>query len=140
MSKKAVPNVADMMIGRTALRRHSLLLDAAIDRHTSEILFQKRELGSFAGVALVTDESPPGQPRFRGLRFQITVMHSGTFLPSSSWMQCSSPPIQSTAMLADLMHCPGKKGTDVSRVLEWGCASHLQFSTPGAASNLPERL
>ena len=67
---------------------------------------------------MATDESPPKQPRFRGLRFQITVLYLGRFLPVSSWETSASPPIECTSTLADLMHCPGKKGTDVSRILD----------------------
>ena len=57
------------------LRRHLLLLDAAVDRCTAEDRWTLKKEGRFAGVALATDESPPSQPRFRGLRFQITLMY-----------------------------------------------------------------
>ena len=50
-----------------------------------------REEGKFAGVALATDESPLSQPRFRGLRFQRTVMYWGTFLLVEDWGQISPP-------------------------------------------------
>lgn len=66
----------------------------------------------------MTDESPPSQPRFRGLRFQITVMFWGTFLPLEAWEHQDDPPILKTSCLGDISHCPGKKGIDVSRVLE----------------------
>ena len=61
-----------------------LLLDGALDRWVGEMIFQKRGEGYFAGVGLATDESPPSQPRFRGLRFQIIVMYIGAFAPSRS--------------------------------------------------------
>ena len=38
------------------------------------MIYQNRGKGCFAGFAFATDESPPSQPRFRGLRFQITAM------------------------------------------------------------------
>ena len=110
--------VEDLLVGRHALVKHTLLLDGAVDRWTSEQLFQLREQGLFAGVALATDESPPSQPRFRGLRFQITVAYLGRFAPRVAWEASSAPPIFCTSMLADLVHCSGKKGVDVSRVLE----------------------
>ena len=113
------PDVGDLMLSsHDHLMRHILLLDGAMDRATSETIFGQRENGTFAGVAFATDESPPKQPRFRGLRFQITVMYRGTFVPLANWESCASPPISSTSVLADIMHCPGKKGDDVSRILE----------------------
>ena len=69
-------------------------------------------------MALVTDESPPSQPRFRGLRFQITVLYWGTYLPESSWESSADPPIVVTSCMGDICHCLGKKGVDVSRVTE----------------------
>ena len=56
---------------RQKLSQHLLILDGALDRRTSEFLFKCREDGSFAGVAVATDESPPKQPRFQGLRLQM---------------------------------------------------------------------
>ena len=69
---------------KESLRKHLLLLDAAVDRHLAEHLWALREAGTLAGVALASDESPPSQPRFRGLRFQITVMYLGSFAPCGS--------------------------------------------------------
>ena len=112
------PRAEELLVGRWALMRHMLVLDGAIDRCTSERLFRMREEGTFAGVALATDESPPSQPRFRGLRFQISVMYLGSFVPRANWEGLMTPPILCTSMLGDIMHCPGKKGTDVSRVVE----------------------
>ena len=77
---------------KDSLCRHLLLLDAAVDRHLSEQVLDLRETGKFAGVALASDESPPSQPRFRGLRFQITVAYLGTFVPVAEWEGASSPP------------------------------------------------
>eukprot|EP00959_Pyramimonas_sp_CCMP1952_P351166 7356593-Pyramimonas_sp.AAC.1 len=62
----------ELLVSRVTLMRHITFLDGAVDRLSSDRLFQQREEGVFAGVALATDESPPSQPRFRGLRFQIT--------------------------------------------------------------------
>ena len=107
-----------VLVSRPQLTRHLLLLDGAVDRRTSELLFQSREQGTWAGVAVATDESPPKQPRFRGLRFQITVMYLGVFNPQGTWETSTSPPLSRTSMLADIMHCAGKKGKDVSQVLE----------------------
>jgi hypothetical protein len=112
------PCLEDILVGRHTLMKHTLLLDGAIDRCTSDEILDAREQNNFAGVALATDESPPSQPRFLGLRFQITVMYLGKYDPPDMWEGRTAPPISRTSMLADIMHCPGKKGTDVSRVLE----------------------
>ena len=107
-----------LLVSRQTLAQHTLLLDGALDRVNSDLVFSQREAGTFAGVALASDESPPKQPRFRGLRFQITIMFLGTFAPRSEWESASDPPIICRPHMADIMHCPGKKGVDVSRVLE----------------------
>ena len=98
--------------------RHLLLLDGAVDRCLSDRWLTLRELGKLAGVALATDESPPSQPRFRGLRLQITVFYIGTYLDRHQWNASQDPPLIKSTCLADIMHCPGKKGVDVSRVIE----------------------
>ena len=105
-------------VGETALSRRLLLLDGALDRCTADALFDKRERGTFAGVALATDESPPSQPRFRGLRFQITNLYIGTFLTQDQWERSKDPPIATAKVLGDICHCPGKQGVDVSRVID----------------------
>ena len=45
-------------------------------------------------------------------------MYWGAFAPVAQWESSIDPPIQGTTSLGDIMHCPGKKGSDVSRVLE----------------------
>ena len=74
----------DTLVGKNAQFLHILLLDGALDRWVGEMIFQKRGEGCFAGFGFASDESPPSQPRVRGLRFQITVMYIGTFAPSRS--------------------------------------------------------
>ena len=61
---------------------------------------------------------PPEAPRFRGLRFQITVLYLGTFAPLSTWETSEDPPLRRESMLGDICHCPGKKGDDVARIVE----------------------
>ena len=117
-SSSGFSQVEDELFGAEALRMHLLFLDGAMDRNTSEVLMGLREEERLAGVAVATDESPPNQPRFRGLRFQITVIYWGTFQPLSDWEASSDPPVHVMSSLGDIMHCPGKKGVDVSRILE----------------------
>ena len=70
-------DIEDQLVHPTTLGRHLLILDGAVDRCVSDLLFQHRQLDRLAGVAVATDESPPGAPRFRGLRFQITLIYWG---------------------------------------------------------------
>jgi hypothetical protein len=117
-SDSSLPRIEDILVNRTTLCKHLLLLDGAVDRHSSEKFFSLRELGHFAGVAIASDESPPRQPRFQGLRFQITVMYVGSFLPPDAWETSAQPPILRRSLLADIMHCAGKKGSDLWALLE----------------------
>ena len=103
------------------LMDHILMLDGALDRWTSDRIFKAREQGTFAGFGFATDESPPDAPRFRGLRFQITVLYLGTFAPLSTWETSEDPPLRRESMLGDICHCPGKKGDDVARIVEKQC-------------------
>ena len=110
--------IEDLLVTRYALQRHILLLDGAVDRVNSDLIYEHRLKGRFAGVALATDESPPSQPRFRGLRFQITVFYYGTFRPLHEWESAEAPPLDLTATLGDILHSPGKKGIDVSNIIQ----------------------
>ena len=101
-----------------AVRHHTLILDGAMDRFLADEIMELREAGTLAGAALVTDESPPSMPRFRGLRFQVTALYFGTFLDLSVWQQSPEPQILATSILCDICHSPGKKGVDVQRILE----------------------
>ena len=83
-------DLEDMLGQRITLGKHLLILDAAVDRCTSEHMLDLRDQGTLAGVALATDESPPSQPRFRGLRFQITVLY---------WESSADPPIVVTSCM-----------------------------------------
>ena len=111
-------DLVSLLASRYTLQRHLLLLDSAVDTVTSDRLMDLRGKGLFAGAAVATDESPPSQPRFRGLRFQISVFYWGTFAPVEQWNSATAPPLTVRSTLGDIMHCPGKKGVDVSRVLE----------------------
>ena len=58
------------------------------------MIFQKRGEGYFAGFGFATDESPPSQPRFRGLRFQVTVMYIGAVAPLGQLESMADPPLK----------------------------------------------
>ena len=79
LQRNSLCEVLDTVMCDKSLRAHVVLLDGGLDRLTSETLFSWRESGKFAGVALATYGSPPSQPRFRGLRFQITVFYIGSY-------------------------------------------------------------
>ena len=111
-------SAAELLHSRFRLAHHLLLLDGAVDRYTSEKHWRAREGGLLAGVAIATDESPPSQPRFQGLRFHITVVYVGTYKPLCDWDSSLDPPMTRTSILTDINHCPSKRGTDVWRVVE----------------------
>ena len=46
------------------------------------------------------------------------MIYWGTFLPQEDWESSQAPPILVSSAMADITHCPGKKGIDVSRILE----------------------
>ena len=75
----------ELLVGRKSQGLHNLLLDGALDRWVGEMIYQKRGASYFASFGFATDESPPSQPRFRGLRFQITVLYLGSFAPRGEW-------------------------------------------------------
>ena len=110
--------IKDILVSRQNLQKHLLYLDGALDKAMSDAVFELRENQRFAGVALATDESPPSQPRFRGLRFQITVLYYGAFRPVQDWELSETPPLEVHTALGDITHCPGKRGVDVSRIIE----------------------
>ena len=57
------------------LRRNLLYLDDALDCHLRDKIRAAQGEGRLCGVGLATDESPPSQPRFRGLRFQVKMLY-----------------------------------------------------------------
>ena len=72
---------------------HLLILDGALDRMVAADIASRRDAGVFAGAVIATDESPPSQPRFAGLRFQITAIYIGVFQHIHSWESQQNPPI-----------------------------------------------
>ena len=121
--------IRDLLVCRQTLSKHLVILDSALDAYHKELLFKKREQGILAGVTIATDESPPKQPRFGGLRFQITLLYVGTYKSLAEWELLDDPPITRTSVLGDIMHCAGKKGKDVwgipeKQLLRLGLSTH----------------
>ena len=76
----------------STLKRHLLWLDDAMDCLLRDDLQKAREAGTFLGGGIATDESPPSQPRFRGLRFQVTFFYIPWIRDVAAWEACSAPP------------------------------------------------
>lgn len=106
------------LVSRSTLSRHLLVLDSALERLTASEIHGHRLAGSFVGACISTDESPPSQPRFSGLRFQVTFLYLGFLEPIQDWEQSATPPISSRKVLCDICHAPGKKGEDLLHVLD----------------------
>ena len=75
----------DKLFSDRSLRRHAVLVDDAIDALTSKQIAAARDDNSLLGCAVSSDESPPGDTRFAGLRFQITIVHVCFAEPIASW-------------------------------------------------------
>ena len=67
----------DLLLQPARIAEQQRILQQLVNQLTSSITL-------LVGVALATDESPPKQPRFRGLNFQITIMYFGVFFPVCS--------------------------------------------------------
>ena len=70
------------------------------------------------GIGLATDESPPSQRRFGGMRFQITYAYWCRWLPQDRWDASPTPPLAVDCRLLDIVNCPGKDGRSVMEVLD----------------------
>ena len=69
-------------------------------------------------VSYSTDESPPGEPRFAGLRFQITYVHILTYEHVSTWnAHITTYPVNRAVELCDVCHVPEKTGAGTMKVL-----------------------
>ena len=73
VDSKTLQDLEQRVVKSSTMMKHILMLDGALDRYLTEMQFQRRDGGTFAGVSLASDESPPKDARFGGLRFQITV-------------------------------------------------------------------
>ena len=93
-----------------------LWLDEALEGWTRDRIAAARGK-SFFGAGIATDESPPSQPRLRGLRFQVTFAYLPFFADLSAWEDAEAPPVRIEAALLDLCHCPGKDGLVVTGVV-----------------------
>ena len=109
---------------RFELRSASLTLVFAELRLARDVIHvfkrQARDNGSFLGVGVSSDESPPTESRFRGMRFQITIVHCCFARPQEVW-ECSEydnvAPILSQPHLTDIIHVPEKQGWALSTLL-----------------------
>ena len=68
-------DLTDLLVHRTQLARHMLLLESALDACLANRIADLREEGKFLGLGFATDESPPSQVWFNGLRFQVTMVY-----------------------------------------------------------------
>ena len=83
---------------RQSLARHLQVLDAALDAWQSQEWTRRRDADPEGwGLAVATDESPPSQPRFGGLRFQVTLVYAPLWKPEETWDDSLAPPWTSRA-------------------------------------------
>ena len=84
-------HIKDLFPERVTLSQHTMNLDGAYDRCFADKLMRMRGEGKFAGVGMATDESPPEAPRFRGMRFQISVYYWGFWKDEDLWDTSEDP-------------------------------------------------
>ena len=109
---------------RFELRSASLTLVLAELRLVRDVIHvfkrQARDNGIFLGVGVSSDESPSSESRFRGMRFQITIVHCCFARPQEVW-ECSEydnvAPILSQPHLTDIMHVPEKTAVAIFNVI-----------------------
>jgi hypothetical protein len=104
----------------SSLRRHCLQLEEAIDLRIANRIRQARDNGKLLGCAISSDESPPGETRFCGMRFQITMCHAVFVLPMDEWEHAKFDqkyPINVEHHLCDLNHVPDKTGAATFSVI-----------------------
>ena len=82
---------------------------------------QARSDNSFVGASFTTDESPPSEARFAGLRFQITIVYLLFYHDVSLWEDPrfdQQYPFRRERHLTDICHCPSKTGKGTLSVIE----------------------
>jgi len=97
----------DLSVSRWTLMRHLLILDVALEKQIARDIEQRRDAGTFLGVCLATDESPPEEPRFAGVRLQVTRFYIAFLEDPVGWESAREPPIKTLKVLAGIVHCPG---------------------------------
>ena len=105
------------LAGEWALRTHLLWADEALERWSADKIYKSRGV-SFFGAGIATDESPPSQPRFRGLRFQVTIVYVPHIPPVETWEGEEKAPLSVDRYLLDVCHCQQKDGNYVAGVVQ----------------------
>ena len=98
----------DDLFSRHALTNHLRILDAALDAWQRQEWSRRRDADPEGwGLAVATDESPPSQPPFGGLRFQVTLVYAPLWKPEETWDDSLDPPLDVESYMSDICHCPG---------------------------------
>ena len=101
----------------SSMRNHLLSLGDAMDCHVRDAILEAKKAGRFIGAGIATDESPPSQPRFRGLSFQVAMLYIPSVLDVNLWENCDEPPVSVDARLMDICHASLKDGPTVTCIL-----------------------
>ena len=105
--------------GRKAMATHLMHVDSALDGFLgSYFLDQRKTHLDMFGIGLATDESPPSQARFGGMRFQVTTVYWPEWEPETRWDASLTPPLVVCSRLLDIVNCPGKDGRAVMAILD----------------------
>jgi hypothetical protein len=92
---------------------------------------QARADGSLLGFAFASDESPPSETRYAGLRFQITYVYVAFMIPVQDWGKhdyVRAPPIRVERHLTDILNVNGKTGSETLKSILKQCATKGLFA------------
>ncbi len=81
---------------------------------------EARANGTFCGLSFASDESPPSENRFAGLRFQVAYVYITLFEDEHRWGDdafLERYPIRTERYLTDVVNCTGKTGVATLNVL-----------------------
>ena len=74
----------DNIASRQTIGRHLLLLESALDKFVASQIAARRDGGGFS-FCFASDESPPAENRYTGIRFQITYIFFNIYEYETSW-------------------------------------------------------
>ena len=120
----ASARVVHNIVSDRCIARHLMIMEQALEMLYKDKIENARTTGAYHGSAFTSDESPPSENRYTGLRFQITWLYTLWFEPRQDWDQdrfANAYPFTCDKCLMDIMHAPGKTGSATLKLIEMQC-------------------
>ncbi len=114
------------IVDNSALSKHALLVDQALDRVLATDIKKERGI-SFFGIGMASGESTRESRRFCAFSLQVTQVYIPWIPDPLTWSAWNSPPIRVQKRLVDIVHCPHKDGGPLAKAMQ------LQMQTLGLA-------